>query len=102
MIIVHTFAVLLVGACTYREDHILADILKSRALVYVGTVSYGVYLLHMLIKNAVMQAVSVLGVEVAPVAMFLIVTLLSVIAAGISFRYFESFFLNLKVKFSPG
>ena len=98
MIIVHTFAVLLVGACTYREDHILADVLKSRALAYVGTVSYGVYLLHMLVKNAVMKAASGFGFEVAPIGIFLTVTILSVIAAGLSFRYFESFFLDLKSK----
>ena len=102
MIVVHTFAVMLVGACVYREDHILADILKARVLAYVGTVSYGVYLLHMLVKNAVIKLTNELSLDVSTIGIFFAVTLLSVIAAGLSFRYFESIFLNLKGKLSSG
>jgi peptidoglycan/LPS O-acetylase OafA/YrhL len=95
-IVVHAAAVMLVGACTYREDHILAAVFKNRALTYVGTVSYGVYLLHMLVKNAVLKSTSGFNLDIPPTGIFVITTVLSVLVAGLSFRYFESFFLEMK------
>ena len=95
-VVVHAAAVLFVGACTYREDHSLAVVLKLRPLAYIGTVSYGVYLLHMLVKNAVSKALAGMDFDVSPVSIFIITTMFSVLAAGLSFRYFESIFLNMK------
>lgn len=99
-IAVHAAAVMLVGACIYREDHILAAVLKNHALAYVGTVSYGVYLLHMLVKNAVLKGAVGFNLDIPPTGIFIITTLLSVLVAGLSFRYFESIFLDMKKKVS--
>ena len=94
--VVHAAAVMLVGACVYREDNILSIVFKNRALAYVGTVSYGVYLLHMLVKNAVMKVTIGFHLNIPPIGIFLITVLLSVLVAGLSFRYFESIFLGMK------
>ncbi len=56
--VVHLCAALFVGACVYREDHVLAPWLRWRVLAYIGTVSYGVYLMHMLVKNAATRALA--------------------------------------------
>jgi peptidoglycan/LPS O-acetylase OafA/YrhL len=101
-VVVHSIAVMLVGACIYREDHILAVIFKNRALAYTGTVSYGVYLLHMLVKNAVIKTSLGLNLDIPPIGIFLITTLLSILVAGLSFRYFESFFLDMKKRLITG
>ena len=47
---------LLVAACVIREDHLLAPLLRLRPLAYMGTVSYGMYLMHMLACNLVKAA----------------------------------------------
>ena len=43
--------VALVGACCYRPDHLLRPLLANSVVRYVGTISYGIYLLHMLALN---------------------------------------------------
>lgn len=99
-IVVHAVAVMLVGACIFREDHALASVLKLRPLAYVGTVSYGVYLLHMLVKNGVEKFFVALNLDIPQTGIFLMTTILSILVAGISFRYFESIFLKMKTKTS--
>ena len=54
------FAVL-VGACVVREDHVLQPLLSWRPLAYLGTISYGMYMLHMLCKNAVLKVLGLWG-----------------------------------------
>ena len=98
-IVIHAAAVMLVGACVYREDHILARLLKFRTLAYIGTISYGVYMLHMLVKNAVSKVLIGMNMDVFPVAVFLITALFSVLLAGLSFRYFESIFVGMRNRF---
>jgi peptidoglycan/LPS O-acetylase OafA/YrhL len=97
---------LLVVSCCMREDHVLAGFLQWRPLVYLGTISYGLYLLHMLCKNIVVKAASVAGVQAGAGVLFLATLALAIGAAGLSFKYFESRFLRMKGRFerstSPG
>jgi peptidoglycan/LPS O-acetylase OafA/YrhL len=62
---------------------------------YVGTVSYGIYLMHMLLLNVVRRAVPGQGRPVQ----FVLTLALSIVVAGLSYRYFESWFLKLKERF---
>jgi peptidoglycan/LPS O-acetylase OafA/YrhL len=91
-----------------RPRTVLSPALEHRWVRYVGTVSYGMYLLHMLALNVVKRAVPrpVVGWleanvgEWAVVGLFFVLgTALSVGLAGVSFRYFESRFLKLKDRF---
>jgi len=90
--VMHLVLVALAAACVVREDHWLAPLLRHRALVHVGTVSYGVYLLHMLCHNASERVLARLG---APVAWldFALTALLAVGLATVSHRHFENRFL---------
>src|SRR5207253_7493800 len=45
-----SMAVLVASVCI-REDTWLHPLLRLRALVYIGTISYGIYLMHMLCAN---------------------------------------------------
>ncbi len=86
-------------SCVIREDHALAKPLKNPALQRLGVVSYGVYLLHMLCFNAADRLGHALGLTgTAPRLVFGI--LIAWIAAEVSFRTFEAYFLKLKSRFA--
>jgi peptidoglycan/LPS O-acetylase OafA/YrhL len=86
---------LLVGCCVVDEDHALAPILRSSPLAKMGQVSYGVYLMHMLVVNVV---------EKSHVESRVVVWLASLVAtyavAWVSFTFYESRFLKLKERFT--
>uniref|UniRef100_UPI00355984CF acyltransferase family protein n=1 Tax=Piscinibacter sp. TaxID=1903157 RepID=UPI00355984CF len=99
-IAVHLAFALAVGACVYREDHLLAPFLKWRIVSHLGSVSYGMYLLHMLVKNSLGKGLSYAGLGDSPYLLFLLTVAATAVVATLSFRYFESFFLRLKATYS--
>jgi peptidoglycan/LPS O-acetylase OafA/YrhL len=99
---IHVALAMLVVACCMREDHALAPLLQLPVLAYLGTISYGLYLLHMLCKNFVGKVFAFAGVELGAFTSFLATLLLSIVVAGLSYRYFESRFLRLKGRFERG
>jgi peptidoglycan/LPS O-acetylase OafA/YrhL len=86
---------LLVASLCVREDTVLHPALRWRPAVLVGTVSYGIYLMHMLAANVVRK---LLG-HASGIDVFLLTSVLVFIVAYISFRYFESPILRLKNRF---
>ncbi len=89
----------LVGACVIREHHPLTPILCLKPISYLGSISYGMYMLHMLCKNLVSKILGVLQIHEPGIAVFLLTLIAATILAGLSFRYYESWFLNLKTRF---
>ncbi|MFY0571580.1 acyltransferase family protein [Archangium lansingense] len=85
----------LVVATCIRPEQPLAPVLGHAWVRYVGTVSYGVYLMHMLALNLVRRVVPGQGVAVY----FVLTLLVSVAVATLSHRYFESWFIKLKGRF---
>jgi len=90
---------LLVGACVVNEQHGLAPILRSAPFASVGKVSYGIYLMHMLVVNVVERALGRIGID-STVVVFPVAVLAAYGVAWLSFRYFESRFLALKARFA--
>jgi peptidoglycan/LPS O-acetylase OafA/YrhL len=85
----------LVGACVIREDHALSRLLRHRYLAAIGMVSYGMYLFHGLVFVALskfMRTTSLLAFVVAAIVTFAI--------AFCSYRFYESYFLGMKRRFS--
>jgi peptidoglycan/LPS O-acetylase OafA/YrhL len=99
---IHVALAMLVVACCMREDHALAPLLQLPVLAYLGTISYGLYLLHMLCKNFVVKAFAFAGVELGAFTYFMATLLLSIVVAGLSYRHFESRFLRMKGRFERG
>jgi peptidoglycan/LPS O-acetylase OafA/YrhL len=95
----HLGFALLVASCCMREDHVLARLLLLRPMVYVGTISYGLYLLNLLCKQVVLRAAGLAGVPLGGWAMFFATLLLSIVVAGLSYKYFEGPFLRMKGRF---
>lgn len=105
---VHAIGVLLVGSCVIREDHFLKRPFNWSPIRWMGVISYGMYMLHMLAKNAFSTIAgkaglsledSTLGIHPA-VLEFLGTTFIVVLAATLSFKTFEAYFLKLKSRFS--
>ena len=86
----------LVAVCCVRDDHALAPLLGARPVVFLGTISYGMYLLHMLAVNAVRPA---LGAH-AGVGVFAGAVVVTVALAAASHRWFEGPILRYKARFS--
>ncbi|MEQ8277288.1 MAG: acyltransferase [Deltaproteobacteria bacterium] len=95
---IHVMCVLIVTACVIREDHVLRPLLSWRPVRWMGTVSYGMYLMHMLSLNAFKMASTRVGFH-HPLVEFVGASLIATVAATISFKYYESFFLNIKKRF---
>lgn len=106
--VVHALGVLLVGSCVAREDHYLRRPFDWSPIRWMGVISYGMYMLHMLAKNAFSTIAGKVGISlespllgVHPAVLeFLGTTVIVVIAATLSFKTFEAYFLKLKSRFS--
>lgn len=83
---------LLVMACVVRPDNILAPILDNGAVRYVGTVSYGIYLMHMLNVNLARRVIP----GGSRLAIFALAFPATIVLASLSFKYFETPVMNLK------
>lgn len=90
---------LLVGCCVVDEDHVLAPVLRSKAFAKLGQVSYGVYLMHMLVVNVVERALSHAAIE-SRVVVFAASLVATYVVAWLSFTFYESRFLKLKERFT--
>ena len=85
---------LLVGACVVREDHGLSWLLRAGVVRYVGTVSYGSYLLNSTAIGVVRRAFP----AYAGASGFVFWSSLPLVVglAALSHRYFEAPFLRLR------
>jgi peptidoglycan/LPS O-acetylase OafA/YrhL len=84
----------LVGACCIREDHLLKPMLANPIARYVGSISYGMYLLHMLALNVVRRVLP--SYLQLPPLLFPLALGVTIAVASISFRFYERPFLRLK------
>ncbi|MBL0728744.1 acyltransferase [Piscinibacter sp. HJYY11] len=94
--VVHLLFAALVACCVVREDHWAAPALRRQPMVFIGTISYGMYLLHMLARSAVIAALKALDLPTDGLHVFAGTLVLTIVLAWLSFRYFESAFLKLK------
>lgn len=82
---------LAVAAFCVTGRQALTGALESRPLRFVGAISYGMYLLHVLVMNAVERAIHV---QDGPL-LFVATLALTTVVAWVSFRYFETPVRNL-------
>jgi peptidoglycan/LPS O-acetylase OafA/YrhL len=98
-LLIHIAMTALIGSCVIREDHFLKEILIWPPIKFVGTLSYGVYLLHVVAIFISGKVLLALKIE-SPVLLFLLVCTTSIFLSYLSALYYEKPFLNLKQNFS--
>ena len=78
--------------------------LEIEPLRYLGTISYGIYMLHMVVDYAMRFAVQRLPMEVSPTIMvpgyYITLSVLTIAAAAVSHRTYEAWFLRRKTAWS--
>ena len=74
----------------------------GRALVYLGRISYGLYVFHILMINAAGRILKVVGLpeKQGSFAMVLLSLAITVVAAILSYEFFEKPFLRLKSRWT--
>jgi peptidoglycan/LPS O-acetylase OafA/YrhL len=87
---------LVVLTCVIREDNDLAPFLRWRPLAWIGVVSYGVYLLHMLSVHVFHGLANALLHYTSAWLDFAGGAALSVAVASASYLTYERYFLTLK------
>jgi peptidoglycan/LPS O-acetylase OafA/YrhL len=88
----------IVAACCIREDNLAAPFLTASPLVFVGQVSYGMYLLHMLAVNAVRPIIG----ERYGIPVFLAGAALTIALASATYRWFETPILRYRERLPTG
>ncbi len=86
------------AALVLRDDSLLHGLLRLRPLVRVGMVSYGIYLLHLVVLHGVRQIGAQLGLSEADPLFLLLYWGGTYLLAEGSFRFYESRFLRLRHK----
>jgi peptidoglycan/LPS O-acetylase OafA/YrhL len=97
--VIEVLMVLVVAATCIVDWTPLHPILRWRPLAFVGVISYGVYLLHNLCANVARLFTTRATHEHDGLLLFGVTLVLVVLAAYLSFRFFETPVLRLKRRF---
>lgn len=95
---IHVITALLLGGIVLYPRHGLVRCMEWRPLAYIGTVSYGIYLMHQPVLATTRRILGKLHWE-NPEAFFIVGLLLSIVAAGFSYEYFEKPLLKMRDRF---
>jgi peptidoglycan/LPS O-acetylase OafA/YrhL len=87
----------LVGACVINEQHGLAPLLRARPIAYLGSISYGLYLLNSTAIGALRRLFPTHASHAAVV--FFSALPLSIALAALSHHFLEARFLRLRTRF---
>lgn len=90
--------VLLVAALMVRPRNVLSPLLDNRVARYVGMVSYGMYMMHMIAMQFAHKASA--RVHGGGIATFFLAIPITIAIASASYWFFEQPFLRLKKRFS--
>ena len=79
--------------------------IENKAFIFLGNISYGLYMYHLMIVAAVVGLLKYLGFEVdnsfsSQIIVYSAVIGLTILVAWLSYRYLESWFLKIKHKFT--
>lgn len=76
---------------------------ENKLLVFLGNISYGIYMYHMIVIAAVILIMNKAGIEISnqfipQLIIYAFSILLTILVSWLSYTYFESYFIRLKKK----
>ncbi len=74
--------------------------LENKFMNFIGKISYGIYVYHMIIIYLISFTLSSLEYELDHFMLYPVVLILTILTATLSYKYFETPFLKLKNKYS--
>jgi len=80
-----------------NKDNLIS--LEQKPIRYLGKISYGLYMYHPIAIVAALQTSIWLGAPVDAL-LYPLSLALTILLAGVSYKYFESYFLNFKTNYS--
>lgn len=93
---VHLLMGLMLLAVVVNPRGFFSRTLQSKAMSYLGSISYGIYLYHTIVFWIVGRLCESRGIILAPVEFFFVVMLISIALAALSFKYFEAPIMNMR------
>jgi peptidoglycan/LPS O-acetylase OafA/YrhL len=94
----HVLATLFLAAILFAPSSRTTRLLESRPAVFVGTISYGIYLYHLFALHGARAILAKLSLPEFP-SLFLIGLALSIVMAAASYYLYEVHFLRLRHRF---
>ncbi|MGE3532905.1 MAG: acyltransferase family protein [Steroidobacteraceae bacterium] len=91
--------VALVGSVVIRESNGLSYVLRWQPISFIGLISYGMYLLHMLSFHFAKRILLAIGID-QDWFWFPATIIVATLVASISYYYYESIFLRIKNRYS--
>lgn len=80
--------------------NVFSFIFKNRGILYIGKISYGIYLYHRFLPYFVYATLKKYNVVISDELIFISLFFLIFIISHISYKYYETYFLNMKAKYS--
>ena len=99
-VVISILSILLVILCFYKIRGPIGIIFNSKALQFVGKISYGLYLYHKFIPFYTGRLLEKIHIELSPLIMLLLCLFLTFIVAICSYYLIEKWFLSLKKSIS--
>jgi peptidoglycan/LPS O-acetylase OafA/YrhL len=103
-----TFGALLVTSLAAHAESVLARLLRSRVMCFLGTRSYGLYVFHGIIAYAMGEhraALEALAARIGSAAAMVVEAVagagVSILVAAASYELYEKHFLSLKNRLAP-
>jgi len=93
---VHLLFCLALVAMVVNPRGVFSRTLQSRPLAWLGSISYGVYLYHTMIIWLIDRVCSARHIHLSPFQLFVLVSVLSISVAALSFRYFEAPIMRMR------
>ena len=101
----HFFSMILFGVVIFMLVSKPITFLENKKMQYLGKISFGIYMLHaitlQLVGFAYLKFLTILNLPnyILILIINILVLVITLLAAHFSYKYYESYFLNLKVKF---
>jgi len=93
--------IIVINLCMPKTSIIQLD---NRYIRYIGKISYGIYLLHNIVLISILYLMKTyfhsVGLILTNVVIYGLTFPLAILLAGVSYKYYESYFLKLKIKYS--